>query len=427
MLLEHKSEAVKTLLKFLKIDTSQGNTEKIIDQTKTILEKHDIYDVKIIEDEGGHSNLIAEVKGEKPIINFISHSDTVPIGPRELWGHNPYGEVFEGRIYGRGSFDNKGQLVSQLFSFIQLKRLSVGGLKLTVFSDEEKQLKNTGARWLIRKHWKLLKCDYALGEGGLTIEILNRKILLLSFGERGSAEYLVRIKSIGGHTSLNGMNLTPLHKAILKLLSPPLGLKSRKSQNAIREMRRNFPFNKFIRTMIFMSRSFRGLFNSLKTVQFNISKVELSGNGENLNMAPTILKFAVNLRLVPGIIEGEADRILRSLLYRKIGEDDLEVKKVMFVPSSFSTLKTEFYHFLKERIIEYGFHSVAPYILPASTDLAWFRERGVPSYGFFPSSVKTVEMAKRSHSVDEYISIEALESSIDLTVRIISDFKGVVN
>ncbi len=424
MLLELKSEAVNTLLKFLKIDTSRGNTEKIIDSIKSILERHDVHDIEIVEDKGGHSNLIAEIKGDKPVINFVSHCDTVPVGPKDLWKHDPYGEVYEGKIYGRGAFDNKGQLVSQLFSFIQLKRLGVKGLKLTVFSDEEKQLSNTGARWLIRNHWDLLKCDYALGEGGLTIEILNKKILLVSFGERGGAEYFVKTRGSGGHTSLKGMNSTILHKAIVKLLSPPLGIKSKKSQKAIREMQRNFPFNRLIRTMIFMSKTFRELFKALKTVQFNVSQIELGGNGENLNMAPTTLRFAVNLRLVPMTTEDEADRILESLLNRKIGESEFEIRKVMFVPSKFSPLNTEFYLYLKDKVSEYGFHSVAPYILPASTDLAWFRERGVPSYGFFPSSVATVEMAKRSHSVNEYVSIEALESSIDLTVRMISDFKG---
>ncbi len=424
MLLELKSEAVNTLLKFLKIDTSRGNTEKIIDSIKSILERHDVHDIEIVEDKGGHSNLIAEIKGDKPVINFVSHCDTVPVGPKDLWKHDPYGEVYDGKIYGRGAFDNKGQLVSQLFSFIQLKRLGVKGLKLTVFSDEEKQLSNTGARWLIRNHWDLLKCDYALGEGGLTIEILNKKILLVSFGERGGAEYFVKTRDSGGHTSLKGMNSTILHEAIVKLLSPPLGIKSKKSQKAIREMQRNFPFNRLIRTMIFMSKTFRELFKALKTVQFNVSQIELGGNGGNLNMAPTTLRFAVNLRLVPETTEDEADRILESLLNRKIGESEFEIRKVMFVPSKFSPLNTEFYLYLKDKVSEYGFHSVAPYILPASTDLAWFRERGVPSYGFFPSSVATVEMAKLSHSVNEYISIEALESSIDLTVRMISDFKG---
>ncbi|MHA1935197.1 MAG: M20 family metallopeptidase [Candidatus Thorarchaeota archaeon] len=41
------------------------------------------------------------------------HMDTVPIGPRESWAHDPFGsEIVDGTLYGRGSADMKGPVAA---------------------------------------------------------------------------------------------------------------------------------------------------------------------------------------------------------------------------------------------------------------------------------------------------------------------------
>ena len=50
-----------------------------------------------------------------PLYGLMCHLDVVPAGDRAKWIHPPYGGVQEnGRIYGRGSLDDKGPAVVAL-------------------------------------------------------------------------------------------------------------------------------------------------------------------------------------------------------------------------------------------------------------------------------------------------------------------------
>lgn len=54
------------------------------------------------------------------------HVDVVPPGDPALWSHPPFaGVVVDGRLYGRGSVDMKGQLVAGLFALDALRRSGV--------------------------------------------------------------------------------------------------------------------------------------------------------------------------------------------------------------------------------------------------------------------------------------------------------------
>ncbi|NJD18992.1 MAG: M20/M25/M40 family metallo-hydrolase, partial [Gemmatimonadetes bacterium] len=54
------------------------------------------------------------------------HVDVVPPGDEALWTHPPFtGVVVDGRLYGRGSVDMKGQLVAGLFALDALRRACV--------------------------------------------------------------------------------------------------------------------------------------------------------------------------------------------------------------------------------------------------------------------------------------------------------------
>ncbi len=54
------------------------------------------------------------------------HVDVVPPGDEVLWTHPPFGGVVrDGRLYGRGSVDMKGQLVAGLFALDALRRAGV--------------------------------------------------------------------------------------------------------------------------------------------------------------------------------------------------------------------------------------------------------------------------------------------------------------
>ncbi len=72
---------------------------------------------------------------------FNSHMDTVPVGERSRWKHQPFGgEIADGKLYGRGSADAKGCAAAMLMAARTLERAGIrlsGGLDVAIVSDEE--------------------------------------------------------------------------------------------------------------------------------------------------------------------------------------------------------------------------------------------------------------------------------------------------
>ncbi len=66
----------------------------------------------------------AEMGSGEDLIGILVHLDVVPEGAG--WTYNPYsGEIIEGKIYGRGTSDNKGPAVSVIYALRLLKDLNV--------------------------------------------------------------------------------------------------------------------------------------------------------------------------------------------------------------------------------------------------------------------------------------------------------------
>ena len=75
--------------------------------------------------------VFAERRGKKgsPVILIYGHYDVQPADPLEEWKTPPFEPVFkDGRLYGRGAQDNKGQLVYVLAALETLHRLAGGDL-----------------------------------------------------------------------------------------------------------------------------------------------------------------------------------------------------------------------------------------------------------------------------------------------------------
>lgn len=78
-------------------------------------------------------------KGNKRVM-IMGHTDTMPIGDEASWTVNPLGEMKDGRIYGRGSNDNKFGVAQCTFIAELLRDLQIeldADLLLTAYSDEE--------------------------------------------------------------------------------------------------------------------------------------------------------------------------------------------------------------------------------------------------------------------------------------------------
>jgi acetylornithine deacetylase/succinyl-diaminopimelate desuccinylase-like protein len=128
------------------------------------------FDVQVLpKPPGGQPVLYAEMRGNSPrTLLFYNHYDVQPAEPLELWTSPPFQPTLrEGKLYGRGISDNKGNIASRLAA-IRAWREVRGELpctlKFCIEGDEE--IGSPHMEEFVAKHRDLLSADACLWEGG---------------------------------------------------------------------------------------------------------------------------------------------------------------------------------------------------------------------------------------------------------------------
>jgi acetylornithine deacetylase/succinyl-diaminopimelate desuccinylase-like protein len=76
-------------------------------------------DVTVVEPEPNYPLVVGRMKGSGggPVLEAMGHYNTVPVGDRTRWHVDPLGaEVRDGKIWGRGAFDQKGTIAALLIA-----------------------------------------------------------------------------------------------------------------------------------------------------------------------------------------------------------------------------------------------------------------------------------------------------------------------
>lgn len=97
------------------------------------------YDEVVVDPMG---NLIGRMGNGPSVIAFDGHCDTVDVGDPSLWKRDPFGgEVENGILYGRGASDQKGGVVSSIYSAALLKEngLLPEGITLLVVASVQEE------------------------------------------------------------------------------------------------------------------------------------------------------------------------------------------------------------------------------------------------------------------------------------------------
>ncbi len=160
------------------------------------------FEVRNVDNYGGHIDLPGK---NGKIMAIIGHLDVVPAGSG--WGHEPYGgEIADGKMYGRGTLDDKGPVISCLYAMKALKDAGFvpePTVRLILGLDEESGWK--GIKYYFEKEKRpdygfTPDADFPLinGEKGLMIFGLAKK-----FG-KFSAEGLT-LRSLKGGNAPNSV------------------------------------------------------------------------------------------------------------------------------------------------------------------------------------------------------------------------------
>jgi acetylornithine deacetylase/succinyl-diaminopimelate desuccinylase-like protein len=116
---------------------------------------------------GGHPVVLGEWRGagdKAPTVLVYGHYDVQPAEPLDLWTSPPFEPVIrDGKIYARGSVDDKGQL------FLHIKaieaHLAVRGklpVNMLVLAEGEEEVGSENLEKFIEEHAAMLACDYVV-------------------------------------------------------------------------------------------------------------------------------------------------------------------------------------------------------------------------------------------------------------------------
>jgi len=192
---QHEQEGIDLLCELVRKDTTNppGNEYLAAEVVKTFLEKYNI-EYETYEAEPGRTNLLAKVGNGTPIIFVPAHTDVVPAG--NGWLTNPFEPTIKnGCLYGRGSTDDKGPLVSALLLAAFFKKYEnefKGALLVGAVADEELGSEK-GVVYLLKEN--IIKADYAI------VPDTGSSIYSVSIGEKGMLRIKVKFYGKQAHAS----------------------------------------------------------------------------------------------------------------------------------------------------------------------------------------------------------------------------------
>ena len=174
-----EAETMEHFQALLRFDTSDppGRESEAADYLEKVLEREGIA-VKTFALEPHRPNLVARLAGsgtKQPLL-IMAHTDVVNVDPKK-WTFPPFEARRDGGyVYGRGTVDDKDNLVSGLMTMLMLKRSNVALDRDVIFLAEagEEGSTRVGIQFMVNEHYPEISAEYCLAEGGGVTRIAGR-------------------------------------------------------------------------------------------------------------------------------------------------------------------------------------------------------------------------------------------------------------
>ena len=136
------------LIRVPSVSQDEAKTLQALDEALAIAEE---FGLKTRKAAGGQVGVVSIGSGEE-ILGILTHVDVVPEGSKDAWTKPPYRLTQEdGKLYGRGTLDDKGPLIASLYALKFLKdsgmdlykevQLIIGTREEIVWDDMERYAK----------------------------------------------------------------------------------------------------------------------------------------------------------------------------------------------------------------------------------------------------------------------------------------------
>lgn len=358
----------------------------------------------------------------KPIV-LMAHQDVVPIeeGTESLWTVNPFaGEIKEGFIWGRGTTDNKINLISLLEAAEKLIRNKFQPEQTIYFSfGHDEEVGGTGAIAVA----KLLKdrgveAEFVMDEGGIIttnqIQGITKPVALIGTSEKGFLSILLSVEKAGGHSSMPAREtaIDILTSAIVRLRANPFEARFSESMSGFIESLG--PEMPFVQRLAFANPwLFRGMIVGIyessaggnAMVRTTVVPTILQA-GMKDNVIPTLATATINFRLLPG---DKVEAVINKV--KEIIADDritINVFGGFSEASAVTPMNGTGYKQIEKAIkTSYADLLTSPFLMIGATDSRYFGEVS-PNIIKFSPMIDPIGF----HGIDERVSLESFKTAL---------------
>ncbi|NWG37990.1 M20/M25/M40 family metallo-hydrolase [Nitrososphaera sp.] len=369
---------------------------------------------------------------------FYNHYDVQPEDPVELWDDDPFsGKVDGNKIFGRGSADDKGELITRIKA-VEYCLKSTGDVPCNVkfMVEGEEEIGSVHVEQYLEKYKEKLACDGVIWEFGY-VDAKERPVISLGMKGLLYVELLASGPVRDAHSSLAVLIENPAWRLVQALST----MRDKNGRVLIKDWYREArPFTKQELAAIakepFDVQEFKQEYGVKKFVNnakgtgvkkalvgmptCNIAGFDSGYIGEGAKtVLPAKARVKIDFRLIPGMVPEKQLARLKKHLKDK-GFSDIEVRFIHGEAAARTPLSDPFVKMVQEAAEE-SFGSSVTSVSSAGTG---------PMYSFVKVlqapciSVGSTYLFARIHSPNEFARIDLLNKCTKCMARILEKFSA---
>jgi len=362
----------------------------------------------------------------------------VPIAPgtEVLWKKPPFAGVIEdGFVWGRGTLDNKSNLITQMEA---VEALLQAGFKprrtvyLIAGHDEEVGGERGAVAIVELFKQRKVRLEYVIDEGLVVTEGIlpgvAQPLALVGLAEKGSVSLLLTAQAAPGHSSMPPSQagqsaIGMLSAALVRLDQQPMpGGVQGAAAAMFAAIAPELPFGQRLAlSNLWLLRpvveGMLGKSAATNAMMRTSTAMTVLKAGQADNVLPGRAEAVVNFRILPG---DTADSVAAHVK-RAIADERIEVKPVgpLFNPSSVSSPDAPAFALIARTVREvFPDAMVAPGLMLAGSDARHFQAVADNAYRFMPIRFKSEDLP-RVHGTDERISAAQLADMVRFYHRLL--------
>jgi putative selenium metabolism hydrolase len=199
---EYRQYTAENLSKMVKVKSYSSKEEDVCRLIVELCKEAGFDEVRI----DGLGSVVGRVGNGPKQIAFDAHIDTVEVGNLDNWNFDPFsGEIKDGKVFGRGTSDQKGGAASMITAGRILKELGYGGEYSVYFTFTVMEEDCDGMCWKYLIEEEKFKPDLVVSTEPTSCRLYR--------GHRGRMEIRVFLKGISCHGSAPERGVSAAYKA----------------------------------------------------------------------------------------------------------------------------------------------------------------------------------------------------------------------